>query len=404
MNRQATLIGTSPGSVSALVDDTVDSRGEDLGGEADRWAADAAVRVGSRVSSRDGEAGRVSRLLRDAQSHLVTHFVVRTRSLFGRELIVPVRQIAEVAGDRVLLDVDAKELDKLPTYRTDEEIDGDFERALSTDEDLRRSGWVLLEVSVRDAVVTLRGYVPNRRSQGLAAEIAGRIRGVLGFRDQLVADDDLEVRVARALADDARTRPFIIRVHASQGIVHLTGTLEGTVASAETQVIAQEIAANVAGARSADVDFPATSAVEPPLILPGVGLPVCATDGTLGHLELVVMEPRSRRVTDLVVVGHFPPDRRDNGVDDSALEMRRLLVPARAVARVTQEAILLGVDCATATRFADYHEDDHRVPEHGWQSSFDYRREDVRFAAEPGSNPQPGLTSLRRAWVGAPRG
>jgi len=206
------------------------------------------------------------------------------------------------------------------------------------------------------------------------------------------------------MADDARTRPYIIQVHAHQGIVYLTGALEGTEPSPDILAAAQEVAASVGGVRSAVIDFPATCAVESLPILPGVGLPVYATDGTLGHLELVVMEPRSRRVTGLVVVGHFPLDSRDGGVDGSALEMRSLLVPARSVAHVTANAVLLDVDCATATQFADFHEDDHRFPERGWLPSFDYRREDVRFAVEAGSDPQPGLTSRRRAWVGVPRG
>ncbi len=404
MNRQATLIDTHAGSWSAPGDDTDDRRGEQFSGEAGRWAADAAMRVGSRVSGRGWHAGRVSRLLRDPQSHLVTDFVVRTRRFFGRQLIVSLRQIAEVRGDHVLLDVGAKELDELPVYRTDEQIDGDFERALSRDDGLRHLGRVLLRMSVRDGIVTLRGYVHDSRSQRQVAEVSGRIRGIRDLQDQLVADDDLEVRVARALADDERTRPYIIRVHARQGIAHLTGALEGTEPSPDILAAAQEIAASVLGVRSAVVDFPATRAVEPPPILPGVGLPVCATDGTLGHLELVVMEPRSRRVAYLVVVGRFPLDRRFGGGDDSALETRSLLVPAQSVAHVTEYAILLDVDRAMASQFATYHDDDHRLPEHGWQPSFDYRREDVRFAAEPGSNPQPGLASRRRAWIGAPRG
>jgi len=62
---------------------------------------------------------------------------------------------------------------------------------MARDEDLRRLGRVLLDMSVRDGIVTLRGYVPDRRGQSLVAEVSGRIRGVLGLRDQLVADDDL---------------------------------------------------------------------------------------------------------------------------------------------------------------------------------------------------------------------
>ena len=366
------------------------------------------VRVGQPAATRDGRVIRVSRLLRDRHSRQLTHFVVRTRRFFGRELIVSLGYVTEVSGDRITLSVNADALDKLPVYRTDEEIDGDVERALARDEDLRRSKRALISVAVRDGFVTLRGYVPDRRAQRLAAQVSGCIRGVQGLRNRLVADDDLEARVARAMAGDARTREYVFQVEAQRGIVRLTGALECTEPSADTQAAAQEIAASVEGVRSAVVDFRGAMAVEPLPILPGVGLPVYATDGPLGQLELVAMNPRSRRVTDLVVVGHFPSDRRNGDVGGSALEMRCLLVPAKLVGLVTDNAILLEVDRAGANRLSEYREDDYRVPERGWQSSFDYRREDLRFpiagGGVGGSRARSRPISRRGAWIGAPRG
>jgi sporulation protein YlmC with PRC-barrel domain len=384
---------TGPGASAASLVGADEARGLGQG-----------LRVGQSVDSRDGREGRVSRLLRDRHSREVTHLVVRTRRLFGRELIVPVEWVAEVGPDRVLLKADSQGLAELPEYRTDEELDGDVRRALWRNEDLRRSGRLLLSADVREGVVTLRGFVPDRRSQRLAAEVAGRTRGVRGLRDELVPDDELEIRVARAMADDERTRAYVIQVHARQGIVRLTGALEGTVASPDTRTAAQEVAANVVGVRSAVVAFPGTLVDEPQPILPGIGLPIYATDGRLGQLEVVVMEPGSRRITDLVVAGSFPSGKADDSALGSALETRRLMIPVRSVAQVTEDAILLDVDRATSGRLPVYREQDYRAPEHDWIRTFDYRREDVRFLADPGRAAEAGAGSERQDWAGVPRG
>ena len=390
LSEQRTAVGTASQSWVSPDADAIQS-GVDTdtkSGTDDARGLGQKLRVGQRVVTRNGQRGLVFRLLRDPQSHLITCFVVLTRPLLGRELVVPIELVVEVTRNRVSLKVDASELDRLPVYRTDQQIDRDVERALSMSEDLRHSGRVLLEVSVRDGVVTLRGYVPSGRSQGLASEVSTKTQGVRGLRDQLVADDDLEVRVARALADDARTRPYIIRVHCHFGIAHLTGTLEGTVASAETQVIAQEIAANVAGVRLALAELDGRSPEDRASpVLPGVGLPVYTTDGHLGRLELVVMSSRSRRVTHLVV-GDLPQVESSDQPPDSGPETRRLLIPAVAVARVTEYAILLSLDRATADRLPAYSGDGYRVPDSDWQPTFDYSRADVRCPVEATSTRQ----------------
>ena len=93
--------------------------------------------------------------------------------------------------------------------------------------------WTLpaLCVDVRDGVVTLRGHVASRSHRARAEKVARQTRGVRELHDELVADDDLEIRVAQALSRDPRTRAYYIQVHASQGVVHLVGTLQGTTPS-----------------------------------------------------------------------------------------------------------------------------------------------------------------------------
>ncbi|MBW3607732.1 MAG: BON domain-containing protein, partial [Actinobacteria bacterium] len=66
------------------------------------------------------------------------------------------------------------------------------------------------------------------------------------MRNELVADDDLEIAVAEALGRDPRTRRQRIQVDAFQGIVHL----RGEVPTGEVLAAAEEVAAAVHGVRS----------------------------------------------------------------------------------------------------------------------------------------------------------
>ena len=123
-------------------------------------------------------------------------------------------------------------------------------------------------VGVGSRVISREGHVPGRWGQRLVTEVSRRIRGLRRRRDQLLADEDLESRVARAMADDTQTCAYVIEVHARDGIVHLRGAIVGTELSPDILAAAQEIAANVLGVRSAIVDAPTTSedvrfAVEP---------------------------------------------------------------------------------------------------------------------------------------------
>ncbi len=77
------------------------------------------------------------------------------------------------------------------------------------------------------------------------------VPGVTGIVDGLVADNELEIRVAIALAQDPRLSslsPGAISVHSHLGRVTLVASLKDEALS----VAAQEVASQVAGVRSVD--------------------------------------------------------------------------------------------------------------------------------------------------------
>jgi hypothetical protein len=77
----------------------------------------------------------------------------------------------------------------------------------------------------------------------MAAVLAGSVGGVEEVVNDLLADPDLERRVALALAQDERTRPLPIRVRSGGGYVQLQGQVPG----GEDAETALEVARTVQG-------------------------------------------------------------------------------------------------------------------------------------------------------------
>jgi len=346
-----------------------------------------AIQAGARVECRDGHVGRVASALHDSSTGRITRLVIHRGLLLGHDVVVPVEWATETSRHRVYLDVGQEELTHLPEYRADQDIKRDIEQALWDDEAIRQADWPTLRVDVRDGAVTLRGHVASRAHRMRAEAAARQARGVRELRNKLVADDDLEAAIAEALARDPRTRAHAIGVHADRGIVHLSGA----VISAEVQAAAEEATAEVEGVRGIVCRLLGTDAIKPPpsVILPAIGIRVFATDGMLGHLEQVVVNPRSRGITHLVVTVGRPVAARGES-SEAASAQARLLVPVKLVDRwiedaeqdAVEEAVLLRIDRAAAAWLAEYREERYAVPGPDWQPLFDYRREDVRFALD----------------------
>ncbi|MER3544179.1 MAG: hypothetical protein C4311_06120 [Chloroflexota bacterium] len=340
------------------------------------------IRVGQRVECTDGPAGKVTRLLVDSASGRATHFVIRKGSLRPRDILVPVAWVARFTPERLELSVPRSELDRLPPYRSDEELREAVEQALWQDDSIR------IEVLEQDAlilqvhhgIVTLSGHIRSQAQHRHMEALIRQVPGVLGIEDQTIADDELDIAVAAALAQDSRTRGQLIRVRARLGYVNLLGD----VPDAAVRDAAEEVAARVPGVRAV-MNFLRTPGE--PLQLPQqqpidarIGQPVFATRLMLGTVTRVILNPRSRQVTGLVVEGELSdPEHADPKTlpDEWPKRQRTVLVPASHVGKVTAGGVFLNVSDWQAVHLPDFNPASFTAPEATWQPPFPYRREDI---------------------------
>lgn len=211
-------------------------------------------------------------------------------------------------ADSPLGRVNRAALDQLPEYLPDQEIKRTIEQALWKDELIRLGvfAYTPIEVAVRDGIVTLRGHVNTSAERQRIQEIAQEVRGVQGLENRLVVDYQVEVAVAQALAHDPRTREHIVQVNSRFGHVFL----QGQVPSLEIQRAAEEVAAVLQGRgvinRLRTPDTPAAPRTALRIVEPRVGQDVYAVNVHIGQVDKVVISPRSRRVSAVIVRGKLP--------------------------------------------------------------------------------------------------
>lgn len=116
-----------------------------------------------------------------------------------------------------------------------------------------------LDVKVTNGIVEIGGHVRTRAEQEVTDEVILKTKGIKDVISHLYVDTDLEIAVAKALGEDARTRGSFpgILVGSAFGDIYL----KGTVSSQEIKKAAGEIAAKVDGVRSV---INALEAPEPP--------------------------------------------------------------------------------------------------------------------------------------------
>jgi sporulation protein YlmC with PRC-barrel domain len=80
------------------------------------YSAELAMNKGTMVLATDGEVGKIDELVIDPETHRVTHLVLRQHFIFNKWIVtIPVSDIERADMDTVVLKIDKKAIEALPT-------------------------------------------------------------------------------------------------------------------------------------------------------------------------------------------------------------------------------------------------------------------------------------------------
>jgi osmotically-inducible protein OsmY/sporulation protein YlmC with PRC-barrel domain len=312
--------------------------------------------------------------------------IVLRSGLFAARRIVPVAHIVQITPDGIVTDLERNAVGTLARYRPDAELRAAVEAALEGFKPVMLYERPYMRVTVTDGVVTLEGHVSSRlRAEHIEAVVA-TVPGVQAVNNRLICDDELEVQVAQALGADPRTRARPIAVHARHGVVTLSGRVtEAAVAEAATTVAAALPTVRAVVNR---IEAPGFVPDETPLIEPLPGQEVYADDGPVGVVQRVVIDPRTRRVSGIVVRTGRTSTR------SGRQEPQTVLIPASQIRTVTAAAVLLqGERAALASTPAEGVV--VSAPD-GWQPPFPYRPYEVVWPVEAARVPERAAADAAR--------
>jgi hypothetical protein len=110
----------------------------------------------------------------------------------------------------------------------------------------------------------------------------------------------------------------------------------------------------------------------------------------IGHVERVIINPRNRRVTAIVVHGEMPDLKSDQPYQlpvNLPQQARRVVIPVSAMQVVTTR-VSLNITSLEAARCQEFDPASCVLPAANWQPPYPYHWEDVLFEKEKHDEPE----------------
>ncbi len=153
--------------------------------------------------------------------------------------------VTQIDPARFTVSISEQELEALPPYRSDEELQREVEEVLYEVGPLHVD-YRGMTIRVLDSVLYLEGNISSSLRSDIVRSQASGVPGLLDIEDHLVGDDTLAGAVAEALSRDPRTKGLPIGVYPKLGAVRISGAVH----NGQQREAAGEIAAKVPGVRS----------------------------------------------------------------------------------------------------------------------------------------------------------
>jgi osmotically-inducible protein OsmY/sporulation protein YlmC with PRC-barrel domain len=394
-------------------------------------------KIGAPVLTDEGEVGRLKYVVVDSDAEVVTHLIVERGRLLRRDIVVPAGWVEHADAQGIRLNAKMADLEGLPEFREVEfwapdptarpvlghpPVNIRFWISPYSTIPTPRSTWVRhrVRLGMGEGEILIRRGLPVYTADGdrvgtvdhlladparhrvthlvihrgrwfsqgedyivsiddvtTASESGIRLRlrrdeiGQLARYRPSAGDAEIQTQAVRALETQPETRGQGLRVEVERGLVRLLGQVLEAVAQAATH-LARWIRGVIG------VEDRTTRPGEPGF---RIGAPVFALDGRTGHLDKVVIDPHTRRVTHLVIHRGFLLD-----------EDR--VVPVELVERATPDGIFLHLTSQELTRQPLYREERFVGPPPDWEPLPEYLATDVRFWGSPYGGVAPPILPL----------
>lgn len=270
--------------------------------------------------------------------------------------------------------------------RADDSIAEKVDQALRKNSVLRSTDYGKIDVAVHDGFVYLSGHVISAGNQRRAEDAVSTIPGVLGVKNNLVADDQLIREVAGALGKIEHEHGVKIFTGAQNGVVGL----HGDVRNANVRSLAEKCAASIPGVRGVINQMSYLEAdkktEDQRFLQPAIGEQMYFRDGIPGTIQKVIINPNNLRVVAMVVRGRYSnpkDDPRFLTYGEDQTPQRNVYIPMSAVRYLTKSSGFLTIDSAEAARSSDFDPSGFSAPGADWSPPYPYCPEDVLFPLEP---------------------
>ncbi len=166
--------------------------------------------------------GGLSELFFDAETRRLAYLVVHRHAIAGGEVLLTGDQLSGLKADRLEVTVSRKDFALLPHYHADPELEEEVRQAL-WDYPRLRIDLKAVKVHAQCNEVWLLGHVSSDINRRLIEDLARAVTGVRVVHNEVIADTDLAVTIAGALAKREETRGMPIGVYPTLGEVYLRG-------------------------------------------------------------------------------------------------------------------------------------------------------------------------------------
>lgn len=172
-------------------------------------------------------------------------YIVAHHLRSAQDTLLRQESISQLEPGRITVSLSEADLQAIPAYRSDDELQREVE-AILYDLTLLHVDFRGMNVCVLDSVLYLEGNISSSLRAEIVQDQAMGVEGLLEIENHLIGDDKLASDLALALSHDPRTCELPIGVYPKLGDVRLSGAVHGP----QQKAAAEEIARSFPAVRS----------------------------------------------------------------------------------------------------------------------------------------------------------